>query len=165
MSHQDVVTTDTTLPFRHDCADCRKVQRFKVGQNLYQSFNTRKVGPNWRKAIDSWFNEIDGFPSSSVSNYKFNHKTGHYSQLVWARTSRIGCGSIAYRLRLSPGAGGGGRRDATDGQISDLHLCQPSSHHCTAMFTLTEKIEKSFKKSYSPKYLLCQIDHFGGKIL
>ena len=56
------------------------------------------MGPNWRKAIDSWFNEIDGFPSSSVSNYKFNHKTGHYSQLVWAKTSRIGCGSIAYRL-------------------------------------------------------------------
>ena len=86
------------LVFRHDCSECRRVRRFKVGQNLYQSFNTRKVGPNWRKAIDSWFNEISQFPTSSVAKYKFNHKTGHYSQLVWAKTTRIGCGSITYRL-------------------------------------------------------------------
>jgi len=85
--------------FRHDCSDCRRVRRFKVGQNLYQSFNTRKVGPNWRKAIDSWYTEIQQFPISSVQKYKFNHKTGHYSQLVWAKTTRVGCGSITYRSR------------------------------------------------------------------
>lgn len=85
--------------FRHDCTDCRTVERFKVGQNLYQSYNTRNVGPNWRKAIDSWFNEIDAFPVSSVSSYKFSHKTGHYSQMVWGSTTRIGCGSITYKSK------------------------------------------------------------------
>jgi len=83
--------------FRHDCSDCRSVERFKVGQNLYQSYNTKNVGPNWRKAIDSWFNEIDQFPSSSVNHFQFSHKTGHYSQMVWGATTRIGCGSILYR--------------------------------------------------------------------
>ena len=98
-----VVQVSTDDPFllnillRHDCSDCRRVRRFKVGQNLYQSFNTRKVGPNWRKAIDSWYTEIQQFPISSVQKYKFNHKTGHYSQLVWAKTTRVGCGSITYR--------------------------------------------------------------------
>jgi len=85
--------------FRHDCSECRSVERFKVGQNLYQSFNTREVGPNWRKAIDSWFTEIDQFPVSSVSGYRFNHKTGHYSQMVWGATTRIGCGAILYRSK------------------------------------------------------------------
>merc|ERR1711963_18681 len=85
--------------FRHDCADCRRVDRFKVGQNLYQSYNTRQVGPNWIKAIDSWFNEINQFPSSSVKSFQFNHKTGHYSQMVWGSTTRIGCGSILYRSK------------------------------------------------------------------
>jgi len=83
--------------FSHDCPDCRRVNRFKVGQNLYQSFSTRKGGKDWRKAIDSWFNEIKSFPSSSVSSYSFSHKTGHYSQMVWAKTSKIGCGVIGYK--------------------------------------------------------------------
>ena len=152
MSHHDIVTTDTTLSYRHDCADCRKVQRFKVGQNLYQSFNTRKVGPNWRKAIDSWFNEIDGFPSSSVSNYKFNHKTGHYSQLVWARTSRIGCGSIAYRLRLVAAWGGGMQlRGRSSTLLSLLQLPCHVQFHRKDWIVFIE-----FLKSK----IFCQIDHF-----
>jgi len=85
--------------FRHDCSDCRSVDRFKVGQNLYQSFNTKQVGPNWRKAIDSWYTEIDQFPVTSVSSYSFNHKTGHYSQMMWGTTTKIGCGSITYRSK------------------------------------------------------------------
>lgn len=83
--------------FSHDCPDCRRVSRFKVGQNLYQSFNTREGVKDWRKAIDSWYNEIDIFPVSSVSRYSFSHKTGHYSQMMWAQTSRVGCGVIQYR--------------------------------------------------------------------
>ena len=26
--------------------------------------------------------------------------TGHYTQLVWAETDRIGCGSVYYRVKL-----------------------------------------------------------------
>lgn len=84
--------------FAHDCSDCRRVQRFKVGQNLYQSFTTR-VGTNvdWQKAINSWYDEISQFPTSSVARYRFSHQTGHYSQLVWASTDRIGCGVTQFR--------------------------------------------------------------------
>jgi len=83
--------------FQHDCSDCRRVQRFRVGQNIYQSFNTRSEKNDWTAAIDSWFNEIKIFPSSSVSNYKFASATGHYSQMMWAKTSRIGCGVTSFR--------------------------------------------------------------------
>ena len=47
----------------------------QVGQNLYQSFTTkRNQPPNWRKAVDSWYNEITLFPQSSVGRYSFSHK-------------------------------------------------------------------------------------------
>jgi len=84
--------------FSHDCPDCRRVKRFKVGQNLYQSFTTRSSEKsNWVKAIDSWFTEIKLFPTTSVSSYKFSPATGHYSQMMWAKTSKIGCGVTAFR--------------------------------------------------------------------
>ena len=84
--------------FAHDCPDCRRVQRFKVGQNLYQSFSTRKdEGSNWRAAIDSWYDEISQFPASSVARYRFSPQTGHYSQLVWGSTHRLGCGVTQFR--------------------------------------------------------------------
>jgi len=83
--------------FRHDCSNCRRVERFKVGQNIYQSFSTNSERTDWRKAIDSWFNEIQSFSPRSVSSYSFSTKTGHYSQLVWADTSKIGCGVIQHK--------------------------------------------------------------------
>merc|ERR1712180_225947 len=83
--------------FLHDCSDCRRVKRFRVGQNIYQSFNTRSEKNNWNAAIDSWYNEIKIFPADSVSNYKFASATGHYSQMMWAKTERIGCGVTAFR--------------------------------------------------------------------
>jgi len=84
--------------FMHDCPDCRQVKRFSVGQNIYQSFNTRSGLKNdWIPAIDSWFDEIKMFPPTSVKKYQFSHATGHYSQMLWATTSRIGCGVTAFR--------------------------------------------------------------------
>ena len=106
-----------TCKFGHDCNKCRKLSRWRnVGQNLYQShrlynglyftsicnsFNSRgQSGPtNWKAAIDAWFwDEIDLFPQSSVYSYKFEHKTGHYSQMVWSKTTRLGCGLTEYKL-------------------------------------------------------------------
>ena len=33
-----------------------------------------------------------------IGRYRHSHETGHYSQLVWARTSRVGCGLTEYKL-------------------------------------------------------------------
>jgi len=84
--------------FGHDCSECRRVSRFRVGQNLYQSFTTRQGDSNdWIKAVDGWFNEIELFPASSVSQFVFSPSTGHYSQIVWATTTRVGCGVTEYK--------------------------------------------------------------------
>ena len=83
--------------FDHDCSECRRVGRFSVGQNLYQAFTTRtEERTDWVGAIDSWFNEIELLPISSVSSFTFSPSTGHFTQLAWAATNKIGCGVTQY---------------------------------------------------------------------
>ena len=83
--------------FDHDCSECRRVGRFSVGQNLYQAFTTRtEERTDWVGAIDSWFNEIELLPISSISSFAFSPSTGHFTQLAWASTNKIGCGVTQY---------------------------------------------------------------------
>ncbi|KAF2352825.1 CAP domain [Trinorchestia longiramus] len=79
--------------FEHECADCRQVERFGVGQNLYMAFeSSADLTTSWDSAIDAWYDEVGLMPNSEVSSYKFNPSTGHYTQLVWGSTSLVGCG-------------------------------------------------------------------------
>ena len=84
--------------FEHDCSDCRRVQRFRVGQNLYIYKQTIRSAPvNWKRAIASWYDEVKLFSKFHVSPFKFSHETGHYSQLLWADTTLVGCGATTFR--------------------------------------------------------------------
>ena len=60
-----------TCRWGHDCSDCRSVSRFRVGQNLYQSYKTKPGAVrDWKAAMDAWFHsEIGLFPISSVNRY------------------------------------------------------------------------------------------------
>ena len=44
----------------HDCNACRKLPRFKVGQNLYQ-FGYLPRNGNWKAAVDGWYDEVKDF--------------------------------------------------------------------------------------------------------
>ena len=50
------------------------------------------------EAVDDWFNEVTdpGFNPHHVVSYKHSPDTGHYTQVVWAETSEIGCGLSYY---------------------------------------------------------------------
>lgn len=68
----------------------RNVRRFTVGQNIGYSRTTKSPGPyddepNWRRRINSWFNEVHS-----------NQRIGHYTQLVWGDTFLLGCGYSFY---------------------------------------------------------------------
>lgn len=42
-----------------------------------------------REAVEEWYNEI------KMYNYKkpgFNAKTGHFTQMIWKATTKVGCG-------------------------------------------------------------------------
>lgn len=83
--------------FAHDCSDCRKVDRYGTGQNLYIYKQTLRLGAtNWAKGITDWYEEVTLHSNKKVEPFKFDVDVGHYTQLVWADTEKIGCGSTSF---------------------------------------------------------------------
>ncbi|KAJ8921932.1 hypothetical protein NQ315_008566 [Exocentrus adspersus] len=93
---------DTLASKAQDIADLcqfkhKKVndRRWKVGQNLYkQSSSKFQIGANWNGAIQAWFDEHKNYRYSR--KFRLTKGTGHYTQVVWADTSHIGCGYAYY---------------------------------------------------------------------
>lgn len=84
--------------FAHDCSACRRVSRFGVGQNLYLMKQSLRAQPHdWRRAVKDWYNEVRLFSRNQVQPFSFSTSIGHYSQMIWADTDRVGCGATTYR--------------------------------------------------------------------
>ncbi|XP_022242309.1 CRISP/Allergen/PR-1-like [Limulus polyphemus] len=84
--------------FKHDCTQCRKIERFSVGQNLAISMSSNdNATADWRKMIHKWYDEVKTFSSSHINPYKFDSNSGHYTQVVWANTYKVGCGYTYYK--------------------------------------------------------------------
>lgn len=88
--------------FAHDCSNCRRVQNFGVGQNLAIETSTNNPNvpiPNWPSAIKSWYDEVELFDKSFIDPFvepPADPTYGHFSQLAWADSWRIGCGYALY---------------------------------------------------------------------
>ncbi|XP_037032258.1 cysteine-rich venom protein pseudecin-like [Bradysia coprophila] len=81
----------------HDPVESRAVKHFpSCGQNIFVS--SHKV--HWLFALQSWFVEREQF----VYGSKHNNSTavGHYTQMVWAATHKVGCGITKCSGRYSP---------------------------------------------------------------
>ncbi|XP_019866641.1 ancylostoma secreted protein [Aethina tumida] len=78
--------------FAHAKASCSGYSW--IGQNLYISYSTADTGSasHWKDAINSWFDEHKVYKFGSP----FSSNTGHYTQLVWADTNKVGCGFAYY---------------------------------------------------------------------
>ncbi|KAK0413575.1 hypothetical protein QR680_006878 [Steinernema hermaphroditum] len=69
-----------------------------VGENIFKSSSTAQDDSFVLQATDLWWNELAEKGVSRVSpNYKFTRFlastfVGHYTQMAWARTTKIGCG-------------------------------------------------------------------------
>jgi len=84
--------------FAHDCTNCRKVERFDVGQNLYIYKQSRSLSRNdWDSAITSWYDEVALFNRKHVEPFQFSSPTGHYTAVAWANTDKVGCGATSYK--------------------------------------------------------------------
>lgn len=75
-----------------------------VGQNLYTSSFSRQesaddVQNTVIRAVELWYNEVTnpGFSPENIDPFRFEFPTGHYSQVVWAETSELGCGLTYYQ--------------------------------------------------------------------
>ena len=75
----------------------------KAGQNIasrgysendptYHHFNVKSM-------IKGWYDEVKSFPGGHlVENiHPIGPMVGHYTQMVWAKTRLVGCGTIYYK--------------------------------------------------------------------
>ena len=86
--HHSLQARADSCQFGHECADCRRVARFKVGereekyyllniirvkvgQNIFRARDKRVEAAEWRHVIRSYFSEIDLFPvADNVASFK-----------------------------------------------------------------------------------------------
>ncbi|XP_050562580.1 venom allergen 5.02 [Spodoptera frugiperda] len=70
--------------------------RFKTGENLHWYSTTNlNYELDLERSLDSWFSEHVNFTFGPLTNSQFDAKRkcdiGHYTQMVWAETTYIGC--------------------------------------------------------------------------
>ncbi|GFS57204.1 hypothetical protein TNIN_218201, partial [Trichonephila inaurata madagascariensis] len=95
----------------HDCNQCREVADFPVGQNLGKEFidncytkeclrslKPRERYADWASNIKNLYDEVDYYDKSWLSKYwgRGVERTGHFTQIIWAKTWRVGCGFTAF---------------------------------------------------------------------
>ena len=74
------------------------LSRFGVGQNLYiYKQSTAGADNDWERAVADWYGEVRDFSSDNIQPFKFSSNTGHYTQVVWAESDRVGCGVTTYK--------------------------------------------------------------------
>ena len=79
------------------------------GENLANNF------PDPTTAIDAWYNEEQEY---NYEKQKFSESAGHYTQLVWKNTTKVGCGAANCNS------------DAEEGSNGWLFICEydPAGH-------------------------------------
>ncbi|XP_011705979.1 PREDICTED: venom allergen 3-like, partial [Wasmannia auropunctata] len=81
--------------FGHD--KCRNVDsRWSwIGQNGAKAYG--KITYPMDDLVQMWYDEVKDFDRNKVEKYEFDYNIGHYSQVVWAKTTKVGCGLIKYK--------------------------------------------------------------------
>ncbi|XP_076356506.1 venom allergen 5-like [Tachypleus tridentatus] len=77
----------------------RNVERFPVGQNVAIAWTFNKEDnlrdePDWETQVKAWYDEYKrvGFNHNHLYPFKFKYSAGHFSQVVWGDTYKVGCG-------------------------------------------------------------------------
>ncbi|CAG0891119.1 unnamed protein product [Darwinula stevensoni] len=83
----------------NDCNQCRRVARFLVGQNLFFSKSMFQEDPSadWQFPLSSWSSTGQRFPLKHLPSYKAGSEWSTYTQMVWGKSYKVGCGFASFR--------------------------------------------------------------------
>jgi uncharacterized protein YkwD len=76
-------------------------QRNNAGENLYVFYTTQSSinGSTIAKnAVKSWYDEVSAY---NYANPGFSSETGHFTQVVWKSSTKLGCGAAKGTARVS----------------------------------------------------------------
>lgn len=87
--------------FHHDCYSCRRVSRFSAGQNMFLHYSSslRLKPTNWASVVKGWFDEYKLFNPNEVDSFRTLQDSGHFTQLIWAKTTHVGCGKARFKIK------------------------------------------------------------------
>eukprot|EP00198_Chlamydomonas_reinhardtii_P008656 XP_001697993.1 predicted extracellular protein [Chlamydomonas reinhardtii] len=82
----------------------------RFGENLYMSAGYPRTPLTCAPGITSWYNEVSYYKFTSTpytDSYSTGRVVGHFTQIVWRATSRLGCGmaSASYSFPGFPAPG------------------------------------------------------------
>jgi len=89
--------------FGHD-KNRKKLDGTYVGQNAYMSGTTRQddltaIMDKMDKPTQAWYDEVtkNNYDPANIDPFKFDYKSGHYTQVVWAESEELGCGQVMFK--------------------------------------------------------------------
>jgi len=94
--------------WEHDTNRLTEKFPISVGQNLYMSWTKgagRPIDRPWKVSVDAWYSEVDDFVKHDGNRLKFGKvkyangtdvMVGHFTQVIWAKTTHVGCGYIRF---------------------------------------------------------------------
>ena len=77
--------------YANTCPGNHNPNRNGAGENLYWAMSSRQSSEiDLTAGVQSWYDEVSLFSSSSISPFQFSSGIGHYTQVVWATSNKLG---------------------------------------------------------------------------
>jgi uncharacterized protein YkwD len=83
-----------TVSSHRALAEAHKGLDHKYGENLFWYSSARKNRLAGSVAVKEWYDEVGKYDFDAA---RFSHDTGHFTQLVWKGTTRIGAARVSGR--------------------------------------------------------------------
>ncbi|RZC41214.1 CAP domain containing protein [Asbolus verrucosus] len=136
----------------HDVCRFTHLEEY-TGQNVYGNSRRNDTVPLYKRSVEAWYSEIDEVKDSMglINNFdlrshqKATIPVGHFTQVIWSRTTHVGCTRVwipenpfqkAYHLMIICNYGGGDGGNVRTTKIYDIG--EPCSN-CPSDTTCNDK--------------------------
>ncbi|XP_065217540.1 Golgi-associated plant pathogenesis-related protein 1-like [Planococcus citri] len=83
----DLNLMEDAIKWSKQLANTNVLQHGSTGENLYKNTNTGPIDESQLDAVKPWYDEIKLYTKP-----EFSLQTGHFTQVVWRDTRKLGCG-------------------------------------------------------------------------